>query len=420
MESNASKNYYQATANAYPMIGTIECDHDIDICIIGAGITGLTAAIELSALGYSVVVVEQETIGAGGSGRSGGQVLIGYNESLSTLVERYGQCTANQLWQMSEEALSITRDYIDRYDIDCDLREGQLCLTRTTTGLANYVKYQHEMEEQGVEATILTGDDLTDKIDTNYYIAGLYEKNSFHLHPLNYTLGLANAAIKNGAQIFHQSPVTAIDLKQSRVNVGTFTIKASQIILAGNALIGNLTPGLAKSMVPVTSHIIATQILDHNPIPANPACSDDVTLLNYFRMSADGRLLFGGRPGIFSKNPEDCKRIMRQRMLRVFPQLKSAEIDWSWSGMVGVTQPQIPQLKRLQPNVWVAQGYSGHGMALSGLAGNLVASAINGNSEKFEIFEGIEHTNFPASNRIRSGIAHLGMMWHQAREILGR
>jgi len=414
-------SYYQASANEYPLVNKLSQNYDVDVCIIGAGITGLSAAIECARQGLTTLVLEQGKIACAASGRSGGQMLLGYNVSQDLLQKKYGPEVATQLWNLAEESISLAESRIKKYDIQCDLKKGALYLAKNESEAAELKVQSEAYKRLGIESHLLSGSALDEHIDTPFYRHGLYENKSGHLHPLNYTYGLAHAALLEGVQIFHNSPVTGItDLKTGgyRLVSESYRIHTHKLILAGNAVIGNLIPGLAKSIIPITSYILATEPLAEDIIPGDAACSDEAVLLNYFRKSADNRLLFGGRPGAFYSSTEAANRILYQRMLQVFPQLKSVKVDWNWGGRVAITQPQIPQILQKSPNLWVAQGYSGHGMALAGMAGLLLAEAVAGNSLRMEPFKSVNHLKLPANPVMRSALGQLGILGLQLRERL--
>ena len=283
------------------------------------------------------------------------------------------------------------------------------------------VRQQRVLSQHGVESQLLTSESLQSHIQSATYQSGLFEQESGHLHPRNYTLGLARAALAQGTLLFDHSPVTQIKRGTTiQIQSGRHRIRAQHLVLAGNALIGNILPGVSRRLLPVSSHIIATEPLSMDLIPSHAACSDMAFLLHYFRMSADGRLLWGGRPGIFGRNDDLTGQILYQRMLKHFPQLQGTHLDYSWGGKVAVTLPQMPEIRRLAKNITVAQGYSGHGMALAGLAGQIVADSIRGPTAAMALFERIEHQRFPASANLRSAIVTMGLLWYRMQEIISR
>lgn len=415
-------SYYDSSSCLYPNIPRLDSDLDIDVAIVGGGITGISTALQLAERGISSAVFESKTFGFGASGRSGGQLLIGFNESPAELTRLYGAVVAERMWQLSVDALKLTQQTIARYQIACDLKQGALILARhNPKQQQKLLATQHQLNDKGIATQLLEGDALREAIDSPHYSQGLLEQVSGHLHPKNYCLGLAHAAVAQGVQLYDRSPIDSIKTgDQIVLQCGVHRIKANRLVLAGNAYIGNLLPGLARTLLPVTSHIIATEPLDNPLIGCQAACSDLDFLLHYFRMSSDGRLLLGGRPGVWGRNAETTTAILRQRMCMLFPQLAKTKIDYSWGGQVAVTQPQIPEIKRLAPNIIVAQGYSGHGMALAGMAGHIVGETLAGQDSSIGLFERVKHMQFPKSVTTRSGIALLGMLWYQIRERMGK
>ncbi len=414
-------SYYEDSSCPYPAINPLQQDLDVDVAIIGGGVTGLSTALQLSERGLSTVVLEADTFASGASGRSGGQLLLGFNESQQDLERQYGAEDAARFWALSQTALELTRHRIQTHGIDCDLKQGALTLATTPKEQRKLLQYHAALNHQGVESQILKGDTLYSHIQSSRYTLGVHETESGHLHPRNYTLGLAKAALSQGVMLFDHTPVTHIQKGATlTIAAGLHQIRAQHLVLAGNALIGNLLPGLAKGLLPVSSHIIATEPLSVDLIPCQAACSDMAFLLHYFRMSNDGRLLWGGRPGVLGRNDDASAQILHQRMLKHFPQLTDTHIDFSWGGKVAVTQPQMPEIRRLENNITVAQGYSGHGMALAGLAGQVVADSITGSPAAMALFERVTHRRFLASDSARSGIAQLGMLWFRLQEIMAR
>ena len=420
-QARFSGSYYDSSSCRYPDIPTLDSDLDIDVAIVGGGITGISTALQFAERGLSSAIFESETFGFGASGRSGGQLLVGFNESPAELSRLYGREAADRMWQLSLDALALTQHYIARYQIDCDLKQGALTLAaHHPKEQKKLSQYQRQFEEKGIETQLLEGAALREAIDSPHYSQGLLEQVSGHLHPKNYSLGLARAALSQGVQLYDRSPIDSITPgDQILLHRGPYRIKANQLVLAGNATIGNLLPGMARSLLPVTSHIIATEPLDSPLIGSQAACSDLAFLLHYFRMSSDGRLLLGGRPGIWGRNDKATTHILQKRMCKLFPQLAQVHIDYSWGGKVAITQPQIPEIRRLASNIIVAQGYSGHGMALAGIVGQVVAETIVGPTSAIDLFENVRHQRFPTGVSTRSRIAQLGMLWYRMRELAG-
>ena len=419
-------SYYAASARAAParpvLEGTVECDE----CVVGAGIAGCSSALHLAQAGLSVVLLEQHRVSWGASGRSGGQALFGIAAGQAKLERLIGRADARAVWEVSVEALTLMRELIHRYSIDCDFAEGFLYTA---------VKEQHVRELQS-ELTELRERleypsvryvpraELRELLATERYLGALYDSNSAHLHSLNYTLGLARAAEQHGVRIFEASRATAFSPNGSQVRVQTpgGEVRARFLVLCGNVYLGNTAPSLASKIMAVATYIVATEPLGAERagqlIRNNAAVSDMNWVLDYFRRSADHRLLFGGRVNYSGLKSFDAPGATRVRMLRVFPQLQDLRIDYAWGGHVDITLNRAPHFGRLAPNVYFLQGFSGHGIALTGIAGKLVAEAIRGTAARFDVFARIPHANFPGGAALRRPALVLAMLWFRLRDLL--
>ncbi len=418
-------SYYAESAVAAPVHPALEEHIRCDVCIVGAGITGCSTALHLAERGYDVVVLESSRIGWGASGRSGGQKIFGFSCDMASIRRLSGDVIAQHLWDLSVEAIELVDEQIKKYDIQCDLRTGHLHAAIKPRQREELRIWKAELEDRygydGLE--ILEGDALRRTVDTQRYLAGLYDPRSGHLHPLNYTLGLAAAATRAGARIFEGSLVLEIEetaLPMARAAGGA--VVCDHMVLCTNAYLDGLDARLQRRMVPVGSHIAATEPLGEERarrlLPTGMAVADLNCLLDYYRLSADHRLLFGSRIGVRSPSPSALRQGLRARMLRVFPQLADVAIDYVWGGDVAVTRNSAPDWGRVTSNIYYAQGYSGHGIALSGFAGKLMAEAIAGNSERFDLFTKIPHDDIPISPWLRTPALALAMLWYRLRDAL--
>ncbi|PWV62350.1 NAD(P)/FAD-dependent oxidoreductase [Plasticicumulans acidivorans] len=404
------------------LCGTVRAD----VAVVGAGITGLSAALELARRGYCVHVVEGMRVGFGGSGRSGGQVLADYACGMELLRHQLGLDAAQQLWAMSIEAVDIVRDNIRRYGIDCDWRDG--CAT-----LALKPRQQHALaawqetlaRDYGYSATrLLSGAALAELIASPRYCAALLDEGGAgHLHPLKYTQGLARAALAAGVTLHEGSPVTHLDTgPQRRVHTAQGQIEAEHIVLAGGAWLGRLAPTLARKIMPVGTYIVATEPLGAERaaalLPGDAAVCDANFVLDYFCRSADHRLLFGGRVSYSGLEPPRLAAGMQRRLQQVFPQLGRVAVTHAWGGNVDITVNRAPHFGRLGSHVWYAQGFSGHGMALTNLAGRVLAEAIAGQNERLDLFARIPHRDFPGGTALRTPLLVLAMLWFRLRDWL--
>ena len=419
-------SYYAATALAAPPRPALEGSVECDVCVVGAGIAGCSSALHLAQAGLSVVLLEQHRVSWGASGRSGGQALFGIATGQAKLERLIGRADARAVWEVSVEALALMRDLINRYHIECDLTAGFLY----TAVREHHVRELHaelsELRERLDYRSVsyVPRAELRELLATDRYLGALYDSNSAHLHPLNYTLGLARAAEQHGARIFEATRATAFSSAGAQVRVATpgAEVRARFLVLCGNVYLGDTAPPLAKKIMAVATYIVATESLGperaQQLITNNAAVSDMNWVLDYFRRSADHRLLFGGRVNYSGLKSFDAPGATRARMLRVFPQLDGVRIDYAWGGHVDITLNRAPHFGRLAPNVYFLQGFSGHGIALTGIAGKLVADAIRGTAERFDVFARIPHANFPGGAALRRPALVLAMLWYRLRDLL--
>ncbi|HQT75241.1 MAG TPA: FAD-binding oxidoreductase, partial [Acidiphilium sp.] len=368
----ALSNYYDTTARYDATTAPLEGDISCDVAIIGAGMTGCSAALHLAERGYRVVVLEGERIGFGASGRNGGQVLPGFAADLGKLRRLVGDPAAKALWEMSLEAVEIVHAQIARFAIPCDPRLGYLHVAVKDRQVAELEAWQRELEELGLEGfRLLRGAALQERLRSPRYRAGLLDPLAGHVHPLNYTLGLAHAAMAAGATIHTGTRVASIMPGESVVlKTARGSVRAGHLLICGNAYLGTLARPIAGYVMPVGTYIVATESRAdvRDLIPHDEAVADLNFVLDYFRRSADDRMLFGGRVSYSTLPPPNLGAAMLARAKRAFPQLADARAEHVWGGNVAITRNRLPHFGRLGHNVLFAQGFSGHGVALTGLA----------------------------------------------------
>jgi gamma-glutamylputrescine oxidase len=420
-------SYYSASAQPAPARGALEGMVDADVCVVGGGIAGCSAALHLAQKGLSVVLLEEHRIGWGASGRSGGQAIFGVAAGQAKLERLIGAADARAVWDVSVEGLALARSLMDRYHIECDFSSGYLLTA---------VKERHERELQTEVQELhqrygyrsvryLPAAEVAAVLASERYRGALYDSNSGHLHPLNYTLGIARAAESLGVRIFEgtrASGFTGSGTAQVRVHSTRGEVRARFLVLCGNVYLGATAPALAAKIMAVATYIVATEPLGEQRARAllrdNVAVCDMNWVLDYFRRSADHRLLFGGRVNYSGLRSFDAPGATRARMLRVFPQLQGVRIEYSWGGDVDITLNRAPHFGRLAPNVFFLQGFSGHGIALTGIAGKLVADAVSGTAARFDVFARIPHANFPGGAALRRPALVLAMLWYRLRDLL--
>jgi gamma-glutamylputrescine oxidase len=424
MEHVAS--YYAASANPhapYPQLNeAIRCD----VCIVGGGFSGLSSALHLTEAGYDVVVLEAARIGWGASGRNGGQVVNSYSRDIDVIEARYGQQTAAMLGSMMFEGAEIIRQRIDRYAIACDYRPGAVAAALTsrqfnelTQKMNHWQRYGHQQLE------LLDGEAMRRTVASERYVGGLLDRQGGHLHPLNLALGEAEAVRRHGGRLFEQSAVTHIDYGQpNKLHTALGSVSASLVILAGNAYLGEkLEPRLSRLSMPCGSQIITTEPLSADMalslLPDNYCVEDCNYLLDYFRLTADNRLLYGGGVVYGAQDPADIDARILPLMLKTFPQLKKVRIDYRWTGNFLLTLSRMPQFGRLENNVYYLQGDSGHGVTLTHLAGKLIAEVLRGDAERFDAFAQLPHLPFLGGRHLQVPFTALGAAYYALRDRLG-
>ncbi len=424
MQSQAhTGSYYAATVNQQTNFAPLRGDQRADICVIGAGFTGISTALHLAERGYNVHVVEANKVGWGASGRNGGQLISGIPGE-NNIAKNLGKDVEEVFGELRWAGHEIVRERVNKYSIDCDLKFGYIDVAEKPRHLRDFEAHFTQLQNAGFphEVRMLSAQETSETIGTDAYVGALLNMGNGHLHPLNLCIGEAMAATSLGATIYEQSPVLNIEHgPQPRVVTETGSVTADTVILAGNAyhLLENELRGI---MFPVNSYIIATEPLSDEMVasinPRDLAVCDQNFAVNYYRLSADKRLLFGGRASYFGTDPEAIKKSHVPKMLKVYPQLAGIGIDFAWGGTIGVPVNRVPQLGRTSANVYYCQGYSGHGVNTTHLAGQIMADAVAGTVERFDMFANVKPVVVPGAHVFRRPLVSLGMLYYRIRDRL--
>jgi gamma-glutamylputrescine oxidase len=425
-QSESPDSYYLHSANVITTRRQLTESVDADVCVIGGGYTGLLTALNLAEKNYKVVLLEARKVGWGASGRNGGQVGSGHNKKINDLENDYGKDLATRLWDLAEDAKEIVRNRIEQHKIDCDLCYGNMAVSddiRDQKKHQEYVdKLNHDYDYDLI--SYLSEQEVYDMFHSPFFKGGgSLDMGGMHLHPLNYALGLAEAAERAGVMIFEESEVIDYQGQEKKV---VYTkkgqVNTSTIVLACNAYLEKLEKKIAGKIMPINNFMLATEPLDEDEaryINKDNVCAHDNKFhVHYFRMSQDNRLLFGGGENYTTKFPSNLKSYVRNTMLDVFPKLEKKKIDFAWGGTIAVTVNRMPHIGKLDSGVYFSHGFSGHGVAMASLAGTIMAEAIDGLSKRFDVFNEVKIHTYPGGTLLRWPGFYLGMLYFSLRDRL--
>ena len=415
-------SYYAASAHVGKDFPRLKGNIRTDVCVIGGGFTGVSTALALAERSYSVCVLEANRIGWGASGRNGGQLIAGISGE-SKIIRKYPEL-ADVIWDMRWRGHEIIRERVDRYAIDCDLKSGYADVAIKPRHLEKFAEYHEQLSKHAVpfEHRLLSKEETRDALGTDAYIGALKVMGNGHLHPLNLCVGEAQAAASLGVQFYEQSAAMRLDHGEAvRISTAEGSVTADFVVVAGNAY-QSLVKSLRARFFPVRSYIIATEPLTEEQLdtvnPHDLAVCDPNFVLQYFRLSADKRLLFGGRMSYMGEDPKIIAGKLQPRMLRIFPQLNGINVDFAWGGTIAVPMNRVPQLGRLAPNVFFSNAYSGHGVNVSHLAGEIIADVIGGTAERFDIFSALPATRIPGVTYFGNTMVSLGVAYYGLKDKL--
>ncbi len=417
--STHEASYYAATAKALVDRPQLVGDHESDICIIGGGFTGTSAALHLAEAGYQVTLLEAHKIGWGASGRNGGQICQGHNMGHEEMVKQVGKEAADLLWQTSVDSVTLVKDLVKQYQIDCDLSDGVLHVAnkpKHAQEIRDAVAYKRDiLGYQGV--SFLNTDEVAQKLGTDRYHGGEWYAEGAHLHPLNFALGLAKAAEGHGAKLYENSAVIDYQAGENPVvRTAKGKVTCRYILFACNGYLGHLNRPAARKIMPINNFIIATEPLPQEVIgrinPDNIAIADSKFVVNYYRLSADGRMLWGGGENYSPRFPKDIAGFVKKHMIETYPELDRYRIDYAWGGTLAITLNRMPHIARQDENIFVAHGYSGHGVALATFAGAVFAKAVQGSLETVDAFEKLPMRDFPGGTLLRWPGLVAGMLYY--------
>jgi gamma-glutamylputrescine oxidase len=423
------RSFWAATATASSEHPPFEGDRSCDVCVIGGGYTGLSTALHLAERGYEVVLLEAHRVGWGASGRNGGQLGSAHAKLQPELVERYGAETARSLWDLSEDAKTLVKELIDAHQIDCDYAPGNMaCAVKPSDFETFRAHVDIVARDYGYEAyEIFDRDEIAEISGSPCYVGAMNDATAGYLHPLNYSLGIAEAAVRAGAVLHEASVATEIACGNSpgdtvEVKTTSGCVRASYVVVGCNGYLGKLSPKIAATTIAADNYQLATAPLSKDlcaQIITNGSCLWDTHFqVYYYSLSPDKRLIFGGGVGFPGREARDLKAVVRKHMLKVYPQLADVGIDYAWGGTFSNTLSRLPDFGRLADNVFYAQGYTGHGVGLATLGGRLIADVVAGTAERFDVLANIPQLKYPGGAMLREPTLALGFFYLWLRDRL--
>lgn len=418
-------SYYADSANDKVLRPQLAGEQRFDVCVIGAGFTGISTALSLAERGHKVVVLEGTRIGFGASGRNGGQIVNSFNRDIDYITAQYGEVIGEKMAAMAFSGQALIRQRVAKYNIDCDLKTGNIFAACNSKQFESLKAKKALWEAHGHEGlTLLSASSIQDHIGSERYAGGLLDIHGGHIQPLNLVLGQARAFESLGGVIYEDSKVIRIEQgKPAKIITENGSIVADTVVVAGNAYVFGLIPEVEKKAMPCGTQVIATEPLSKDLqkqlLPTDHCVEDGNYLLDYYRLSGDGRLIYGGGTTYGAREPDKIEAIIGRKMLKTYPMLKDVKIDFAWTGNFLLTMMRMPQVGKIGDNLYYAQGYSGHGVTNSHLMGEILADAIEGNIARYEVFASMPQYPFPGGRLLRVPYTAMGAMYYSLRDKLG-
>ena len=424
-ETQHTTSYYAASANPTPSRPPLQGRHETDVCVIGAGYTGISTALFLLEQGFKVTVLEAVKVGFGASGRNGGQIVNSYSRDIDVIERSAGAQQARMMGEMAFEGARIIRERVAKYNIQCDLKNGGVFAAFNEKQMGHLQAQKKLWERYGhTQLEMLDQRRINEVVNTDRYVGGMLDMSGGHIHPLNLVLGEAEAVESLGGIIHEHSTVTRIEQgAKPVVHTDKGQVVANFVVVAGNAYLGNLVPQLAAKSMPCGTQVITTEPLSdelaQSLLPQDYCVEDCAYLLDYYRLSGDKRMIFGGGVVYGARDPANVEALVRPNLIKTFPQLKDVKIDYAWTGNFLLTLSRLPQVGRIGDNIYYSQGCSGHGVTYTHLAGKILAEAIRGQAERFDAFASLPHYPFPGGRLFRVPFTAVGAWYYQMRYKLG-
>lgn len=420
-------SFYRNSTKPFNSKDLLENDIEVDICVVGGGLTGVSSALHLAKKGYSVAICEARLIGWGASGRNGGQLGNGMRKDQLAIEKKLGFIDANELWKLGMESVKISLDLIKEYNIDCNVQQGVMSAGCFKRDIKDFEFEKNHLEKiyHYHELELVDKKSIKDEINSSMYFSGLINKGSYHINPLKFLIALANQLKVLNVKVFENTPITKIENKKDHINVysNTKKIKSSKVVVGCNGYLDKLLGGIRNKFMPINNYVLATEPIGEKRardiIKNNYAVCDTRFILDYYRFTEDWRLLFGAGETYTATFMHKSKDFVRNRMIKVFPSLKNVKVDFSWGGTLAITSNRLPHFGVLYNNKLIfAHGYSGHGLALSTLAGKLISEKITGKNERFDLLSKIKHLFIPGGDLLRRPIYSSAIFYYKLRDNL--